>query len=371
MKTLLTLSGAFILAFSTHALAKPEASHNIEQFQTIFSDKILIVKKPLWEVSEANKRTASAIFLASDGTDFQCYFRDTKKDSHAKHYPYQGNPKSDMWRLTKPFFSSGVLFTTNNNNTRSIPIYDEKTNVLERWYKRKGGYRRLMVGHLQDSWPAWALEKCPDLKLPKSLKINHEQKTPDYQQNYETYDLTPSSKVVEPYPLEKLSQLLNGNTGNILVDSVGDKYIPNFPSHEFWKIDDAFNITDIARLANTQTELTIAWEQSQQTQTYKFGEHVYFKPNGKRHPAFEFSDWLQKQGPNQIYIEGKGHATFDFVSPTGVWVYPTDQVDPYHGNWKHLGGDIILSFSFIKNEADVYSFPWESAATDLEWPGLN
>ncbi|WP_419901188.1 hypothetical protein [Kiloniella sp.] len=198
MKKIFNLVAIVGLVISGTAYAKPQNSHSIEEFEKILSGKVFVGKTPLWEISNEAKKLPFVSYLASDGTEFQCSARPVSKNSTTlKYKTFQGHPKWNKWRLTKQFFGSGILLTTNGNDTRSIPVYDEKNNILERWYKRKKGWRRLVVGHLQDTWPAWALEKCPDLVLPKGLKINHDQNTTNYDENY---------KAVMGKPFPELSQ---------------------------------------------------------------------------------------------------------------------------------------------------------------------
>ncbi|WP_419905866.1 hypothetical protein [Kiloniella sp.] len=368
MKKLFICTGALIIGFSEMAMAKPEASHNIEQFESFLSGKVLVTKTPLWEVSEIARRTSHATYLAPDGTDFQCTYGDTKNDKTLKYRTYQGHSEWDTWRLTKPFFSSGVLLTTNGNGTRSIPIYDEKINVLERWYQRKGEWKRLVVGHLQDSWPAWALEKCPDLKLPAGLKINHEQKTPNYEQNYKTYDLTPSGKKITPLTAEEAAAFLHQNNGNILVDSDGKNYVPNMNGREFWKIDEKLEIADIAHLSATDETLDMQWEKGGIQQSYNIGDQIQLKPTGGRHNAFTFTDWLQKQGYVELSFGENKVATLEFTSPNNVIAWAAGET--FQGTWKHQATELNLSLSYDTNAVNYYSIAWKDAAKQLEWPGL-
>ena len=371
MKILTTLTGALAIAFSSSAIAKPKASHSIEEFQSILSGKVIVMSMPLWQIPEEDKKKPSIAYLASDGTKFSCSLRPTKENKDVLKYNFnQGRKKWDKWKLTKPFFSSGVLLTTNGNDTRSIPIYDEKTNTLERWYKRNGKWQRLVVAYLQDSWPAWALEKCPGLKLPEGLKINQEQKTPDYQQNYETHDLTLNNEQssLDYQDPKEAYEFLVSNDGNILKDSDGKRYLFNYYKSEFWKLNNNLDAVDVAKLRTAKQDLQINWKYSGKKQTYRYGTKMSLTATDKRHPAFLFRDWLIAQESVDLKLSSSSKYNYIFEDEQKVSA-GNDNGVRHKGLWWYEGNMMFASFTTPGGTTGTDYLNWKEVAKQTSWPG--
>lgn len=375
MRLIFPLISAVTIALSTPAYAGPDASHTLEQFKNILSGKVYVMKFPKLE---GHENLASSAFLAADGTNFQCVVWDNKKDPKPKYQTFQNDIESDRWKLTKAFFSGGVMFTTNGGKTRSVPVYHEDTNVLERWYNRKGGRKLLITGHLQETWPAWALEKCPDLKLPEGLTINHDQTTPDYNQNYEATMGKPFpellnkslSEVAVPVmengeaftPKVFLDKLTHKNGQKLVLPN--DRFITfNGEWNSVWESNIDDQIIRVGHLKITEQSISVLWVgdlEASRIDLMDAWSFVNAKPQGKLRNR-KVIDWLLTNDAGGSNISVKHYADGRVIRKTAsdekIWRWEL------HGNLYLLHEPNAKTHQFDVNtllDKHIPNNPWNS-----------
>ncbi len=335
--TIIALS-AFLATSS--AYASPESNMSIEEFRSHFSGKVLIKDTPLWK---EGKNVASAIYLAEDGSNFQCNFAKMKNQRSAKHLSLEKHPKFAKWKLTKQAFGSDVLFTTNGNQTRSIIQYDANENILKRWYKNKGKWTLNQVGHLQKSWPAWALEECPTLELPSDLPINQKQTTFDYNENYEVImgKLFPVllnnslTKVEAPVLSDDVSNTPDAiitklkETGGFMLPVSEGKWATFNPEwNSIWISSNSKTVDRIGNIFTRGDSTFINWLDTDQIEEFSIEDTLELTktPSSQKHLLREVTEWILANNISSnpaITIthkpDGTVHRTQDNITSVRAW----------------------------------------------------
>lgn len=164
------------LAMSLGACADvppPTSNLTADQLEKLVSGHVMIQHAPRWRGS--NGEDVRAFYDAPDGSVIGCSIDQRKKKPLALEDKWQVVPDAKFGALFGVAGGPDKEFDPEHVRYFLPVIMDLNTGLGRTWFYSRGRYFAGAEFWFQDSWPEVMLSRCPDLKLPDGLEINHKQ----------------------------------------------------------------------------------------------------------------------------------------------------------------------------------------------------
>lgn len=272
--------------------------------------------------------------------------------------------------------------------------------------RRKGGGTEVaaaLAGWIQDSWPRFLRDACPDLELPPDLPINEKQTARTIEAMAEQDPDAPIRNFVAPggptvnqrtpggtgvamaggptWSREAFAAWLDGHSGQVL-DNLLNSILwlphPRFVlaprggrdggTSELWWIDDRGEVVDTTRLepSDDLRHVRLVSAGYPERPTYVVGYAWPMAGTGERHPAFLLTDHLSSlDRPVTIPWWEQPEAAFQFLSWGKITATDEDGT-PITGRWWWSAGKLHLQLDDGSGDPPA-TYPWRELAGHVGW----
>ena len=383
------------------------SSHAAPFFESLLAGRVWVLERP--NSSRADDRgNAWAHYHAPDGTLLACahlgggYAAATARwrvvGSRAfralyNYYEAGTEPDPGLRQGHTPIFydpTTGRL----HNETLSGETLGPETLVPGVWTVASRGW-------VQESWPAAMREACPDLALPKHLRVNRSQTATGFEAMM-AQDLAaplrnaPGSHLRGPgatgiaaargrdrLPAAELARFLAENDGFVLTDTAGARHVLvlGVDGDELWLLSDDGEVADTGLLvpAAGGAEIAVHYGRLPIRPRYRVGDALPFLPTGERFAAMRITDRLSQSGEAVALpisgtsvsgprVPGRGETVVRFFRDGTLTARGGDSragdAGEVAGSWRWSRGELVVTLQGAGGEVRVFgtSVPWRVLA---------
>ena len=317
------------------------SSHAAAFFEELLAGRVWVLERP--NSSRADDRgSAWAHYHAPDGTLLACAHLGGAYAASEARWRVVG---SRAFRALYNYYEAGTEPDPGLRHGHTPIFYDPETGRLHNETLSGGVWAVASRGWVQESWPAAMKEACPDLPLPKRLRVNRKQTlgpetlVPGTATGFEAMMArdpdaalrnAPGSHLRGPgatgiaaakgrdrLPAAELARFLTENDGFVLTDTAGARHVLVLGAEgdELWLLSDDGAVADTGLPVPEVggTEIAVHYGRLPIRPRYRVGDALPFLPTGERFAAMRLTDRLSQSGePVTLPFPGTS------VSGTGV-----------------------------------------------------
>ena len=342
-----------------------------------------------------------ASYFGADGLAPVCTYRASRNLWHG----------DDQWsgsvRSSKGSWGRALLHHTNNStgaSTHKPLFYDPATGRFHtEIVKEEAGRESPGAGWVQDSWPRFLRDACPNLALPADLPINEKQTARTIEAMALQDPDAPIRNFVAPggpsvnrrtpggtgvgmaggrtFPKEAFAAWLNEHSGQVLENLANSiRWLPHprfvlaprggadGGTSELWWIDGRGEVVDVTRLEPSadRSRVALVTANYPERPTYVVGYAWPMAGTGERHPAFQLTDWLSSlDRPVSIPWWEQGEAGFQFLA-WGQIAATSTEGEALTGSWWWSAGQLHVRLDDGSGDPPA-RYPWRELAEHVGW----